>query len=129
MGSAASREAVGSIRNWAVTEGRKTSPQVRATELFGSLVFSDEVQRARLPKQVYKALRRTVTKGEPLESTAADAVASAVKDWALEHGATHYTHWFQPLTGITAEKHDSFRSPTPEGGAIAEFGGKELIRG
>src|SRR3954449_8295645 len=73
MGSAASREAVGSIRNWAVTEGRKTAPQVRATELFGSLVFSDEVQRARLPKQVYKALRRTVTKGEPLESTAADA--------------------------------------------------------
>jgi len=129
MGSAASREAVGSIRNWAVTEGRKTSPQVRATELFGSLVFSDEVQRARLPKQVYKALRRTVTKGEPLESTAADAVASAVKDWALEHGATHYTHWFQPLTGITAEKHDSFLSPTPEGGAIAEFGGKELIQG
>src|SRR3954469_656887 len=129
MGSAASREAVGSIRNWAVTEGRKTAPQVRATELFGSLVFSDEVQRARLPKQVYKALRRTVTKGEPLESTAADAVASAVKDWALEHGATHYTHWFQPLTGITAEKHDSFLSPTPEGGAIAEFGGKELIQG
>src|SRR3954466_12987445 len=129
MGSAASREAVGSIRNWAVTEGRKTAPQVRATELFGSLVFSDEVQRARLPKQVYKALRRTVTKGEPLESTAADAVASAVKDWALEHGATHYTHWFQPLTGITAEKHDSFLSPTPEGGAIAEFAGKELIQG
>ena len=129
MGSAASREAVGSIRNWAVTEGRKTSPQVRATELFGSLVFSDEVQRARLPKQVYKALRRTVTKGEPLEHSAADAVASAVKDWALEHGATHYTHWFQPLTGITAEKHDSFLSPTPEGGAIAEFSGKELIQG
>jgi glutamine synthetase len=129
MGSAASREAVSSIRNWAVTEGRKSSPQGRATELFGSLVFSDEVQRARLPKLVYKALRRTVTKGEALEPTAADAVASAVKDWALEHGATHYTHWFQPLTGITAEKHDSFLSPTPEGGAIAEFGGKELIQG
>ena len=129
MGSAASREAVSSIRNWAVTEGRKTSPQGRATELFGSLVFSDEVQRARLPKQVYKALRRTVTKGEALDHSAADAVASAVKDWALEHGATHYTHWFQPLTGITAEKHDSFLSPTPEGGAIAEFSGKELIQG
>src|SRR5829696_327259 len=129
MGSAASREAGSSIRNWAVTEGRKFTPQGRATEIFGSLVFSDDVQRARLPKQVYKALRRTVTKGEALDQSAADAVASAVKDWALEHGATHYTHWFQPLTGITAEKHDSFLSPTPEGGAIAEFGGKELIQG
>jgi glutamine synthetase len=129
MGSAASREAVSSIRTWAITEGRKSSTQGRATELFGSLVFSDEVQRARLPKQVYKALRRTITKGEPLDHSAADAVASAVKDWAIEHGATHYTHWFQPLTGITAEKHDSFLSPTPEGGALAEFGGKELIQG
>ncbi len=129
MGSAASREAVSSIRNWAVTEGRKTTSQGRATELFGSLVFSEEVQRARLPKQVYKALRRTVTKGESLDQSAADAVASAVKDWALEHGATHYTHWFQPMTGITAEKHDSFLSPTPEGGAIAEFSGKELVQG
>jgi glutamine synthetase len=129
MGSAASREAVGSIRTWAVTEGRKSTSQGRATELFGSLVFSDEVQRARLPKQVYKALRRTVTRGESLDQSAADAVASAVKDWALEHGATHFTHWFQPLTGITAEKHDSFLSPTPEGGAIAEFSGKELIQG
>ncbi len=129
MGSAASREAVSSIRTWAVTEGRKSTSQGRATELFGSLVFSDEVQRARLPKQVYKALRRTVTRGESLDQSAADAVASAVKDWALEHGATHFTHWFQPLTGITAEKHDSFLSPTPEGGAIAEFSGKELIQG
>jgi glutamine synthetase len=129
MGSPASREAVSSIRTWATTEGRKSSPQGRATELFGSLVFSDEVQRARLPKQVYKALRRTVTKGESLDHSAADAVASAVKDWAIEHGASHYTHWFQPLTGITAEKHDSFLSPTPEGGALAEFGGKELIQG
>ena len=129
MGSAASREAVGSIRNWAVTEGRKTSPQVRATELFGSLVFNDEVQRARLPKQVYKALRRTITKGEALDHSAADAVASAMKDWAIEQGATHYTHLFQPMTGLTAEKHDSFLSPTPDGGAIAEFSGKELIQG
>src|SRR3982751_5007597 len=129
MGSAASREAISSIRNWAVTEGRKSNTQGRATELFGSLVFSEEVQRARLPKQVYKALRRTVTKGEPLESTAADAVASAVKDWALEHGATHYTHWFQPLTGITAEKHDSFLSPDGNGKAVTDFGGKELVRG
>src|SRR5689334_22406327 len=129
IGSAASREAVSSIRTWAVTEGRKTTTQGRATELFGSLVFGEEVQRARLPKQVYKALRRTVTKGEPLDQSAADAVASAVKDWAIEHGATHYTHWFQPLTGITAEKHDSFIAPTPEGRAVAEFSGKELIKG
>ena len=112
MGSAASREAVSSIRNWAVTEGRKTTTQGRATELFGSLVFNDEVQQKRLPKPVYQALRRTMTQGEPLDPSVADAVASALKDWAVEHGATHYTHWFQPLTGITAEKHDSFLSPT-----------------
>jgi glutamine synthetase len=129
MGSAASREAIKAIRDWAVTEGRKSATNGRATELFGSLVFNDEVQRARLPKPAYKALRRTITKGEPLDASAADAVAAAVKDWAIEHGATHFTHWFQPLTGITAEKHDSFLSPTPEGGAIAEFSGKELIRG
>ncbi len=129
MGSAASREAVGSIRNWAVTEGRKTSSQGRATELFGSLVFSDEVQRARLPKQVYKALRRTIKRGETLDQSAADVVASAMKEWAIEQGATHYTHWFQPMTGLTAEKHDSFLSPRPKAAAIAEFSGKELVRG
>jgi glutamine synthetase len=129
MGSAASHEAIHAIREWAMTEGRRTATNGRATELFGSLVFNDEVQKARLPKPVYKALRRTVTRGEPLDPSNADAVASAMKDWALERGATHFTHWFQPLTGITAEKHDSFLSPTPEGGAIAEFSGKELIKG
>jgi glutamine synthetase len=129
MGSAASHEAIHAIREWAMTEGRRTATNGRATELFGSLVFNDEVQKARLPKPVYKALRRTVTRGEPLDPLNADAVASAMKDWALERGATHFTHWFQPLTGITAEKHDSFLSPTPEGGAIAEFSGKELIKG
>jgi glutamine synthetase len=129
MGSAASREAIKSIRDWAVTEGRKLAGNGRASEIFGSRVFGDEVQQARLPKPVYKALRRTITRGEPLDLSSADAVASALKDWAIEHGATHFTHWFQPLTGITAEKHDSFLSPTPEGGAIAEFSGKELIRG
>ena len=71
-------------------------------------MFNDDVQQARLPKAVYHALRRTITHGEPLDPSVADAVASAMKDWAVEHGATHYTHWFQPLTGITAEKHDSF---------------------
>ncbi len=130
MGSAASREAIKAIRDWAVTpNGPSRVGASRATEIFGSLVFNDEVQRTRLPKPAYKALRRTITHGELLDPAVADAVASAVKDWAVEHGATHYTHWFQPLTGITAEKHDSFLTPTPEGGAIAEFGGKELIQG
>jgi glutamine synthetase len=99
------------------------------TEIFGSLTFSDDVQRSRLPKEVYRALRRTITLGEPLDHTIADIIASAMKDWAVEHGATHYTHWFQPMSGITAEKHDSFLAPTPDGRAIAEFGGKELSRG
>jgi glutamine synthetase len=130
MGSAASREAIKAIRDWAVTEqGPSKVAASRATEIFGSLVFNDEVQRTRLPKPAYKALRRTISHGELLDPAVADAVASAVKDWAVEHGATHYTHWFQPLTGITAEKHDSFLTPTPEGGAIAEFAGKELIQG
>ena len=92
-------------------------------------MFNDEVQQTRLPKPVYHALRRTMTHGEPLDVSVADAVASAMKDWAVEHGATHYTHWFQPLTGITAEKHDSFLSPTGDGKAVAEFSGKELIQG
>ncbi len=129
MGSAASREAIKSIRDWAVTEGRKLAGNGRATEIFGSRVFGDEMQRTRLPKPAYKALRRTITRSESLDPSAADAIASALKDWAIEHGATHFTHWFQPLTGITAEKHDSFLSPTPEGGAIAEFSGKELTQG
>jgi glutamine synthetase len=130
MGSAASREAIKAIRDWAVTpNGPSRVGASRATEIFGSLVFNDEVQRTRLPKPAYKALRRTIAHGEQLDPAVADAVASAVKDWAVEHGATHYTHWFQPLTGITAEKHDSFLTPTPEGGAIAEFAGKELIQG
>ena len=113
-----------------VGDGRQREPRdARATETFGSLVFNDEVQQARLPKAVYQALRRTMTHGEPLDPSVADAVASAMKDWAVEHGATHYTHWFQPLTGITAEKHDSFLQPTSDGKAVAEFSGKELIKG
>ncbi|MBA4190542.1 MAG: glutamine synthetase type III [Planctomycetaceae bacterium] len=98
-------------------------------DLFGSLVFSEEVQKARLPKPVFKALQRTIKQGIALDSTIADAVASAMKDWALEHGATHYTHLFQPMTGLTAEKHDSFLSPTGSGTALAEFSGKELVKG
>jgi glutamine synthetase len=99
-------------------------------ELFGKLVFSEEVQKARLPKPVFKALQKTIKQGAQLTDPAiAEAVASAMKDWAIEHGATHFTHWFQPMTGLTAEKHDSFLSPTGTGSAIAEFSGKELIKG
>ena len=128
MGSAVLGEAISSIRDWSVTEAKEPRGP-RATEAFGSLVFNDEVQQTRLPKPVYHALRRTMTHGEPLDVSVADAVASAMKEWAVEHGATHYTHWFQPLTGITAEKHDSFLSPTGDGKAVAEFSGKELVRG
>src|SRR5262245_20722069 len=128
MGSAILGEAISAIRDWSVTEA-KESRGPRATEAFGSLVFNDEVQQSRLPKPVYHALRRTMTHGEPLDVSVADAVASAMKEWAVEHGATHYTHWFQPLTGITAEKHDSFLVPNGNGKAVAEFAGKELIKG
>ena len=99
-------------------------------DLFGVNVFSEEVQKARLPKPVFRALQKTIKQGAQLTDPAvADAVASAMKDWALEHGATHYTHQFQPMTGLTAEKHDSFLSPTGTGTALAEFSGKELIKG
>ena len=130
MGSAALADAVKSIRDWSMTGGRAalTSP-TKVAELYGSLVFNDKVQEARLPKAAYKALKATITKGEALDQATADAVASALKDWAVEHGATHYTHWFQPLTGITAEKHDSFIWPTADGKVLVEFSGKELIKG
>src|SRR5687767_7766714 len=98
-------------------------------DLYGTNVFNEEVQRQRLPKPVFKALHKTIKFGVPLDPSAADAIASAMKDWALEKGATHFTHLFQPMTGITAEKHDSFIAPNGDGGAIAEFSGKELIKG
>ena len=98
-------------------------------DLFGSRVFGDDVQRERLPKSVYKALRRTIDEGAVLDPAVADSIATAMKDWAVELGATHFTHWFQPLTGLTAEKHDSFLSPTGDGRAILEFSGTELIQG
>ena len=99
-------------------------------KLFGQNVFSEEVQKARLPKPIFKALQKTIKQGAQLTDPAlADAVASAMKDWALEHGATHYTHLFQPMTGLTAEKHDSFLSPVGDGTALAEFNGKELVKG
>ncbi|WP_028894385.1 glutamine synthetase III [Syntrophorhabdus aromaticivorans] len=99
------------------------------TEIFGSNVFNDKVMKERLPKQVYEAMKETIEKDVPLGPDVADVVANAMKDWAIEKGATHYTHWFQPLTGVTAEKHDSFISPTEDGGVIVEFSGKQLIQG
>ncbi|MGN0741716.1 MAG: glutamine synthetase III, partial [Candidatus Fimadaptatus sp.] len=101
----------------------------KVPELFGSLVFNDALMRERLPKETYKALRKTMQDGKSLDPTVANVVANAMKEWAIEKGATHYTHWFQPMTGITAEKHDSFISPTPDGHVIMEFSGKELIKG
>ena len=98
-------------------------------EIFGSLVFNDATMREKLPKETYKALKRTIKNGKSLDPAIASSVASAMKDWAIEHGATHYTHWFQPLSGVTAEKHDGFISPTDDGGVIMEFSGKELIKG
>ena len=106
------------------SEKRKSVP-----ELFGSSVFNDDVMQERLPKDVYKSLRKTIDEGKDLDLTVANAVASAMKDWAVEKGATHYPHWFQPLNGITAEKHDSFISPTSDGRVIMQFSGKELVRG
>ena len=98
-------------------------------QVFASNIFSANLQRHRLPKHVYRALQRTLEHGEALDTSLADQVAQAMKDWAMERGATHYTHWFQPLTGSTAEKHDSFYAPAGDGTAIAEFSGKELIQG
>ena len=97
-------------------------------ELFGSLVFNDRVMRAKLPKDVYKTLKKTIDEDAPLEIDVANVVANAMKEWALEHGATHFTHWFQPMTGITAEKHDSFIEPAGDG-VVMELSGKSLIKG
>ena len=99
------------------------------TELFGSMVFDDRMMKATLSAKVYQSLKKTIDEGSPLDSSVANAVAVAMKDWAVSKGATHFTHWFQPLTGITAEKHDSFISPAPDGRVIMEFSGKELIQG
>ena len=97
--------------------------------LFGSLVFNDNVMKARLPKETYKALKNCIKAGKSLDLDVANVVANAMKDWAIEKGATHFTHWFQPMTGVTAEKHDSFIYPDKDGNIIMEFSGKELIKG
>ena len=106
--------------------GDLTAP---GASVHGANVFGTEQQRHRLPKPIFRQLQATIDRGEPLNPDLADAVALAMKDWALERGATHYTHWFQPLTGWTAEKHDSFFSPEAGGSALAQFSGKELIKG
>jgi glutamine synthetase len=103
--------------------------QIDVTEIFGSNVFNDRVMKERLPKDTYRALKKTIQEGLPLSLEVANVVASAMKDWAIEKGATHYTHWFQPLTGRTAEKHDSFIAPTEDGTVIMEFSGKQLTQG
>src|SRR5881227_1236628 len=120
------------IQNIATTKhklDRVDFTTVHIKDLFGVNVFNEEVQRQRLPKPMFKALQKTIKQGAPLDPAIADSVAAAMRDWALEKGATHYTHLFQPMTGITAEKHDSFLTPDGVGGAIAEFSGKELIKG
>jgi glutamine synthetase len=116
---------------WSANGSALGSPDLTlpGNQIFASNVFSVAVQRRRLPKHVFKALQRTLERGEALDTSLADGVAQAMREWAMEKGATHYTHWFQPLTGSTAEKHDSFYGPAGDGTAIAEFSGKELIQG
>lgn len=99
------------------------------SDYFGCLVFDDRMMKATLSSDIYRSLKKTIDEGARLDTDVANAVAKAMKDWAVAHGATHFTHWFQPLTGVTAEKHDSFITPAPDGGVIMEFSGKELIKG
>ena len=99
------------------------------TEIFGSNVFNLSVMKERLPKEAFNSLKHTIDEGTPLDKGVAEVVANAMKDWAIDKGATHYTHWFQPMTGVTAEKHDSFIAPTGDGHVIMEFSGRELIKG
>jgi glutamine synthetase len=127
--SRARDSAVKAITSWPTTGRRAPRSAASIRTLFGINVFSDEVMKARLPENVFKAIRNTIKKGAPLDPSIADVVAATMREWAMEHGATHYTHWFQPMTGLTAEKHDSFLVPTDGGLAIAEFSGKELVRG
>ena len=101
----------------------------KVPELFGSMVFSEKVMKDHLPKEVYRSLKKTIRQGTALDPAIADTVAAAMKDWAVEKGVTHFTHWFQPMTGITAEKHDSFISPAGDGTVLMEFSGKELVKG
>ena len=122
-------KSLGHLSFFVLSEERKYKIMMnKISAVFGSHVFSDQVMRERLPKAVYKSLKNTIDKGEPLDTSIADSVAAAMKEWAMELGATHYTHWFQPLTETTAEKHDSFVSTVGDGGVILQFTGKELIK-
>ncbi|WP_435021190.1 glutamine synthetase III [Tundrisphaera sp. TA3] len=125
----ARQSAIAAVTSWAANGARMAPSETPVRQLFGINVFSDEVMRSRLPENVYRGLRNTIKKGVSLDPNIADVVAAAMKEWAMEKGATHYTHWFQPMTGLTAEKHDSFLAPTEAGTAIAEFSGSELVRG
>jgi glutamine synthetase len=121
--------AIQAIASWPISGRRAPKQSTPIRLLFGISVFSDDVMKTRLPENVYKAIRNTIKKGAPLDPSIADVVAATMREWAMERGATHFTHWFQPMTGLTAEKHDSFLLPTDGGLAIAEFTGKELVRG
>lgn len=125
----ARRDAIAAVVSWNESPHRTDPSATRADAMFGRDVFGERVMRQRLPKDVFKKVQRTLRLGEPLDPSVADTVANAMKDWAIENGATHYTHWFQPLTGQTAEKHDSFLSPDGVGGAIVEFSGEQLVQG
>ena len=127
--SRARTAAIDAVTSWPISGRRAPRTGTPIRQLFGTNVFTNDVMQSRLPENVYKALQETVKKGAPLDPSIADVVAIAMKEWALDRGATHYTHWFQPMTGLTAEKHDSFLVPTDGGAAIAEFSGKELIKG
>ncbi|MBS3821685.1 MAG: glutamine synthetase III, partial [Phycisphaerae bacterium] len=122
-------EAIQAISATQPVGGRVCYTDESIREIYCEHVFNDTVQRQRLPKTIYKALQKTITIGAELDADIADAVATAMRDWAIEHGATHFTHWFQPMTGLTAEKHDSFVQPLPDGDVLAQFSGKELVRG
>ena len=128
MASAGTRyDPLKAAKGWAPAP--KSGKPMDIEKIFGENTFGLTEMKSRLPKDAYRALIRTIEKGEQLDPAVADAVALAMKEWALEHGATHFTHWFQPLTGMTAEKHDSFITPNVGGGAVAEFSGKDLIQG
>src|SRR6516225_6267803 len=123
------QEAIESIATTRHKLDRVNFKETHIKDLFGESVFSEAVQRERLPKPIFRALQRTIKQGAPLDPAIADAIASAMRDWAIEKGATHFTHLFQPMTGLTAEKHDSFLAPTDSGSALTEFSGRELIKG
>src|SRR5690625_3136264 len=128
MKTAPRYDTLAAARNWKTFENG-TSGQPTITEIFGENMLSLDGLRKRLLKKDWEGLKRTAEEGKQLDITVADAVAIAIKDWATEKGATHFTHWFQPLTGFTAEKHDSFITPNAGGGAVAEFSGRDLIQG